>query len=701
MKHCLSLLFTGLLASVSLRADESHLAKARFLVQTSAAAPAAVGANGFGFEAVLVVTAPGFETITDPKLKLPAGSSQPLTVNADGDQFSVKAAFDTAAALETAYPSGNYAFTGSDSVFGAFNTSLALPATAFPVAPQIVNFTDAQTIDSTLNFDLQWNAFTGANPDQDFVTLLIEDDQGNTVVNEDSISPSETTSTIYSDYLEPGKTYHGTLRFVKLVGQSLTGFPFPKAAFASETQFTVKAKTTGGGGPDTTAPTFTQCLPDTGTTFATQFQAVAFQFSEAMDKSKTGIFWSATLNNQPYALEAAKFQYLWDDEGKTLVVTYGIASGGWPKGLTLLWNLRPNPNATDALRDLAGNVLAAPYAGSFYTPGGAPGCEGEDTVESAAYGVIKQGNHLQTGPGPATGIPAEGGGTLLAFFGKPTPGNSFNGTVTLEFPAPPAPKPHQLKAFGQPLAGFSFLSQTFATQAELDANYPATTYALQLRDLKNPVDQQVTNSVVFNLGVSTYPAIPHFANFAAAQTVDPAADFILQWDAFAGAGTASSIQLKIEDADDNEVFSAPKTCSGLPLPPTATSIKVPKGTFEAGKTYKVTITFGQASEYDKTMPNVPGNGVAVFSSATEMTLKTIGGVTATAPVFKSITPVGTGRFTVVVDCTVGASLTLQAATSPEGPYSVNLLSTNPPVSPISLTLPVSALAQGFVRAVSN
>lgn len=701
MKHCLPFLFTGLLACVSLRAEESHLAKAQFLVQTSAAAPVAVGANGFGFEAVLVVAAPGFETITSPQLKLPGGSTQPLTLNGNGDQFSVKAAFDTAPALEAAYPSGNYAFTGTDSVFGAFNTTLALPTTAFPVAPQIVNFTEAQAIDSTQDFDLKWNAFTGAVADQDFVTLLIEDDQGNSVVTEDSISPSETTSTIYSDYLEPGKTYHGTLRFVKLVGQSLTGFPFPKAAFASETQFTVKAKSTGGGGPDTTAPTFTQSIPETGTTFTTQFQAVAFQFNEAMDKTRTGVFWSATLNDQPYALDATKFQYLWDDEGKTLVVTYAVASGGWPKGLTLLWNLRPNPNAADALRDLAGNVLAAPYAGSFYTPGGAPGCEGEDMVEAAAYGVIKQGNHLQTGPGPATGIPADGGGTLLAFFGKPNQGTGFNPTVTLEFPAPPAPKPHQLKAFGQPVVGFSFLSQTFATQAELDANYPATTYALQLRNLSNPVDQQVTNSVVFNLGTGAYPAIPHFANFAAAQAVDPAADFTLQWDAYAGAGTASSIQLKIDDADGNQVFSAPKTCSGLPLPPTATSIKIPKGTFEAGKTYTVTITFGQASEYDKTMPNVPGKGVAVFSSSTEMTLKTIGGTVVTAPVFKSITSVGTGLFAVTVDCTVGASLTFQSTASLEAPNFVNVLTTNPPVSPITVTLPLSGSAQGFIRAVSN
>ena len=700
MKHCLPVVFTGLLAATSLFAEESHLGKAQFLVQTSTAAPVAVGANGFGFEAVLVVAAPGFETITAPQLKLPNGSSQSLTIDAAGDQFNVQAAYDTASALEAAYPAGNYAFTGTDSIFSSFNTTLTLPTTAFPVAPQIVNFTEAQAIDSTLNFDLTWNAFTGAVSDQDNISLIIEDDQGNVVVTEDSISVTDTQTTVYSDSLEPGKTYHGALRFIKLVGQSLTGFPFPKAAFASETQFTIKAKTAGGG-PDTTAPTLSQNVPDTGTTLISQYQGVAFVFSEPMDKTKIGVAWSATLNGQPYVLDPAKFSPLWDDTGTTLVLTYGITSGGWPNGLTVMWNLRPDPNAANSFRDLAGNILAASYAGSFYTVGGTPGCEGEDPVESADFGVIKQGNHLQTGPGPATAIPAEGGGTLLAFFGKPTVGTSFNPTVTLEFPAPPAPKPHQLKAFGQPLAGFSFFTQTFATQADLDANYPATTYALQLRNLQNPVDQQVTNSVVFNLTASTYPAIPHFANFAAAQTVDPMADFTLQWDAFAGAGTASSIQLKIEDADDKEVFTAPNTCGGVPLAATATSIKVPKGTLKAGTSYKVTITFGQASEYGKTMPNVPGTGVAVFSSATEMALKTIGGVTVTAPVFKSIAAAGTGLFTVVVDCTVGAPLTFQSTASLEAPAYVNLLTTNPPVSPITVTLPLSGAAQGFVRAVSN
>ena len=317
------------------------------------------------------------------------------------------------------------------------------------------------------------------------------------------------------------------------------------------------------------------------------------------------------------------------------------------------------------------------------------------------FGVFKQGNHLQTGPGIATGTPTNGGGSFLAFFGKAGQGTSFNPAVTLEFPAPPAPKPHQLKVFSQTLPGFSVLSQNFATQAELDQSYPASTYAVQIRNLLNPVDQQVTNSVVFDLGSSGYPVIPHFANYAAAQAVDARADFTLTWDAFTGNDANSAIALKIEDSDGKEVFSAPDTCGGAPLAASALAIKIPTNTVVAGKTYWVTLSFEQATEHDKLMPNIPGKGVAVLASATQMTLKTIGGTVVTAPVFKSIAATGSGNLTLVVDCTVGSTLTIHSAPSPEGPFSVNLLTTNPPVSPITLTLPVSGSAQAILRAESN
>ena len=700
MKHRFSAAVAGLLASVSLVAEESHLAKARILAQNDATAPAVLAMGGYYLDAAIAVAAPGFETITAPQLKLPAGAAQNFTPNSAGDTLSLRTAFDSQAALEAAYPAGNYAFTGTDSVFGSFNTSLALPATAFPVAPQIVNFTAAQAVDSSQDFDLNWSAFTGGIADQDYITLTLEDDQGNSVLDQEQIPTTDTSITLSAESLAPGKTYYGTLSFIHVTGAAFTGFPFPKAGFASETQFTVKAKNSDGT-IDTTPPTLVQSIPENGATLAAQLTGVGFVFSEPMDTSKVGLVWSATLNGLPYPLDPAKFQTLWDGDGKTLVVTYGITSGGWPKGLTVQWSLRPDPNAANAFRDLAGNVLDAPWAGLFYTPGGTPACPGEDPVEAAVFGVFKQGNHLQTGPGIATGTPTNGGGSFLAFFGKAGQGTSFNPAVTLEFPAPPAPKPHQLKVFSQTLPGFSVLSQNFATQAELDQSYPASTYAVQIRNLLNPVDQQVTNSVVFDLGSSGYPVIPHFANYAAAQAVDARADFTLTWDAFTGNDANSAIALKIEDSDGKEVFSAPDTCGGAPLAASALAIKIPTNTVVAGKTYWVTLSFEQATEHDKLMPNIPGKGVAVLASATQMTLKTIGGTVVTAPVFKSIAATGSGNLTLVVDCTVGSTLTIHSAPSPEGPFSVNLLTTNPPVSPITLTLPVSGSAQAFLRAESN
>ncbi len=687
MKLYLPVALTGLLSIASAQVYETRVTKTQFLVQTSAAAPTAVATNGFGLGSLIALFGPRFETINDPRLVLPSGGSKPLYFDPDGFWFSYGATYNSQAELEAAFPAGNYAFTGTDSIAGAFNDSIALPATAFPPTPQITNFADAQAVDVTRDFELKWGAFAGAVKNQDEVGLVMGDDGNPLLFSQTGFGTMDVTKnsvTIPANSLVPGQTYLYTLIFVKVAGANPTGYPFnPKAAFASETRFTLVTR------PDITPPTLTASLPPPGSGLGPN-QDVDFYFSKPMDKTRTGIVWSATLNGQPYPLDPAKFFYLWDGEGRFLVVNYVTASGGWPLGVTLSWHLRPDPNAANAFRDLVGNVLDADYTGSFHTSV----CSGEDFIGGADFGVIKRVDHLQTGPGAATGTPAAGGATFSAFFGKAGQSNTANPNVTLEFPAPPASLPHGLDVLSQATPGVSSFTQTFTTTAELDAAFPATTYALQLRDLQKPVDQQVTNSVVFNLGSGGYPPIPHFANFEAAQAVDPAAVFTLSWDAFTGTDANSAITVSIDDLQGRQRL-ATRTCGEL------TSLTILERELEPGRTYTATLTFTQVAEHDQTMPNVAGKGVAAVTSTTRMTLKTIGGVTA--PVFRSIAAGTTGNINVTVDCTVGAPLTIQAATSANGPFAAILLSTNPPVSPISLTLPVNVrdAARVFLRAVAN
>ena len=683
MKLYLPVALAGLLSIASALANEdTHITKSQFLVQTSMAAPSVAATNGFGFESLLALFAPTIEKITDPQLKLPSGGSLPLYLDPDGFSLSIRSTYDSQAELDVAFPAGNYAFSGTDSIVGAFNTSIALQATAFPTAPQIVNFTDAQAVDATRDFELKWGAFAGADPHQDLIVLQLYDEHGSYPM---SISPSESMMTISVGSLEPGKTYYGNLRFVKVVGANPTSYPFyPKAAFASETRFTLVTR------PDTTRPRLTRSWPASGSTFG-PIESFDFYFNEPMDQTKTGVGWSATLNGQPYPLDPARFTYLWMSEGRWLSVYYAPASGHWPPELTLTWHLRPDPNATNAFRDLAGNVLHADYTGSLHTPM----CTGEDFVQEANFGVLKRGDHLQTGPGAATETPAIGGATFSAFLGKAGQSTTLNPSVTLEFPAPPAPLPRKLAILSQAAPGVSTLTQTFATTDELDAAFPATTYALQFRNFQNPEDQQVTSSVVFDLGIGGYPPIPHFANFADAQAINAAADFTLSWDAFAGADASSAIALSVKNANGQELLVMSHTCGGL------VSFTIPATTLKAGMNHTVTLTFTQVSEQDKTMPNVAGKGVAAFASSTQMTLKTLRGVTVSTPVFRSITPAGAGLFNVVVDCSVGASLTFQVSPSLETPAFVNVFTTNAPYTPLTVTLPLSGSAHAFIRAVAN
>jgi hypothetical protein len=267
VKRFLGFLFVGLVASLSLIAEDSRIAKIRFLTQPFASAPIPVSANGFRCESVLVLLAPDFERIT-AQLELPGGSSQELSP--DGDRnLSVRGVYDTADALEAAYPSGTYGLAGTDSIVGNFNLTLVLPDTAFPVAPQIVNFTEAQTIDASQDFDLKWNAFTGADPLRDSIFLHIQDAHENPIVYQHVVSPGTKLMTISAKSFEPGKTYYGYLRFTKVVGQSdqsPASYPFVKATFASETRFAINVNTIDG--LPVTGPVF-RSITSTGTGFIT------------------------------------------------------------------------------------------------------------------------------------------------------------------------------------------------------------------------------------------------------------------------------------------------------------------------------------------------------------------------------------------------------------------------------------------------
>ena len=64
---------------------------------------------------------------------------------------------------------------------GVRSTSLSLPLDSYPSTPHLTNWAAAQAVDSTGDFTLVWDPFTGGTTN-DFVYLKVEDDQANVLV---------------------------------------------------------------------------------------------------------------------------------------------------------------------------------------------------------------------------------------------------------------------------------------------------------------------------------------------------------------------------------------------------------------------------------------------------------------------------------------------------------------------------------------
>ena len=115
-----------------------------------------------------------------------------------------------------------------------------------------------------------------------------------------------------------------------------------------------------------------------------------------------------------------------------------------------------------------------------------------------------------------------------------------------------------------------------------------------------------------------YPATPRVSNFTAAQSVNPAADFIVRWDTLTGGTIDDLVELYIYDSQENEVFADSGGLDG-----TSTSEVVPANTLMSDQTYRGEVRIWKIADINAT--EYPGAfGFTAFYKTTEFTLKTGG-----------------------------------------------------------------------------
>jgi hypothetical protein len=621
--------------------------------------------------------------VTAASVSTPSGGNYPLA-NVSGGNMGYTGYGASASAFDAAYGTGNYSVRYHYSLGGFLSGDatnvLALASGAYPAAPHLSNFSAAQSLDVASDFTFSWSSFTGNGAD-DFIQFQILD--GTSVVYDSGIgmnanlSGSDTSDTVVADTLTTGKTYTGRLIFYSVTSLNTSSDTTTSVGYSSETTFTIK---TGGSGPvDTTPPTLTTSTPANNAVnvLTTGFQPIIFTFSEPMAETES-IQWSANVIG-------SSFTYLWSADKTSLMCYY---AAGLPGSSTITWTLNPTAGNSANFRDLAGNVLAInTYTGKFTTVQGPTNnpCSDTNTLnQTAGVTVSKLYNYLQTSVAAPVFDPVEG-----AFFSASLRGPSTLTAASVVVPSTPAAT-HPLEVlsiFGNASAYYDD-QQTNLTA--FDAAYPPGDYQI------SAVSAGTTYNTTAPLPDSGKPTVPHVANFTAAQSVDPNADFTLQWDVYPSPTAFDVISLTISDAT-NMVFHAPDKCIPINLDATATSIVIPKGTFQPGISYTGSLQFFHLASTDITL--LPGGspGMSGLSRTTKFKLTTTGGVTLPAPVISNAKVLNKTQIQFQVTCTTGHSLVIRS--TPDFKTFTPAYTTNVTTSPVTVTIPLGADTRMFYQAV--
>jgi hypothetical protein len=226
------------------------------------------------------------------------------------------------------------------------------------------------------------------------------------------------------------------------------------------------------------------------------------------------------------------------------------------------------------------------------------------------YSVFKAQLLAQTNSGAATPLPGSG----FQFQGEVDSASS--GTLTSAFLT--LPNSTVLQLFPNGDGNNLKIKQNFDTASAMDAAFPDGTYTSTVHSVN---DGGRTNALFLTGG--GYPATPHINNFSAAQSIDPASDFLLSWDPISGATTNDYIQVSIRDCHDSEFFQTAEYGKAGALNGAATGVTLPAGTLHPGANYSLQLIVAHASTYDTN--SYPGAaGLAAYFKAVQMGLATTG-----------------------------------------------------------------------------
>jgi hypothetical protein len=225
--------------------------------QSSTADPVPATESPFMFGAFVHGPEAG-PAVVSGSLTLPSNAVQPLEAAFGLLSFSDTPASE--AALDAAYPPGNYTLRFSQTAQPERVIPMMLPASGIPV-PKITNFPQAQAVNATHDFTLQWNGFAGAGANDHQALAIVEIPAGIVFMAPDPCVPRElpisaNSILIPANTLQSNKTYRATLSYFRVFYASTNAVP-DMGGYGNIVKTTGFSLATGTGGGPAAAARFT------------------------------------------------------------------------------------------------------------------------------------------------------------------------------------------------------------------------------------------------------------------------------------------------------------------------------------------------------------------------------------------------------------------------------------------------------------
>ena len=346
-------------------------------------------------------------------------------------------------------------------------------------------------------------------------------------------------------------------------------------------------------------PTLTSVVPANQATGVATNVAVVFRFSEQMNPVQV-MTWVALVNSTPVFIDSS-MTYQWSVDGRDLTAR---CTGGFPSGATITWSM----DKTEFTRTIDNSELAADYSGIFFTSGSSGGGGGGGGTGTAKLSLSYSANYDQFSGG-APILATSNVYFFVADVEAPASRNLASATLTIPGGAV------------KTLQGFPFIGPTnfflgvFSNNlAQLQSAFPAGGYTFTLQASGS------NQAVAVTLPTISFPGAPTFANYAAAQTVDPAQPFSIQFNAGGLATNYVFVQVN-ELVSGNTVFESPDFGTLGALTGTSNNVRLAAGILQAGRTYELSI-----QRWSAFTNSVPGAvSVAGFGTSTRSLLRTTGG----------------------------------------------------------------------------